>query len=161
MIRLPSIQKQYDTFVSIDPAILQLERGDLDDAAWAKAQEDHAHKLEVARETGDWSALMAGTGEPTKFTLRPVPGGMFRTLLDWLLGSKIGGAQYNQLLVRAALVAVTNLGEHKVKHGHFDGLGRIASVETTDLLDSLDLRIVNELAAVVQARADHGLSPKS
>lgn len=161
MIRLPSVQKHYDMFVSVDPAFVQLERGDLDDAAWAKAQEEHADKLRVARETGDWSGLLAGTGEPTKFTLRPIPGTMFRTLVDWLHGAKIGPAMFASLLVRASLVSVTNLGDHKVTPVTFDGLGKIASHTTTDLLDEIDLRIVAELAEVIQARGDHGLSPKS
>ena len=156
MIRPPSLQRNYDTFYSGDESFTQLVRGDMDDAAWAAAVKERIRVIGVCRETGDWSQMLSGKGEPSKFTLRQVPGDVFRALVDGWVGKRYGAAEFNQLMFRAAIVSVTNIGDAKVEQGvddHYPQLGKIATTAITNLLDGTgDMAIVNEIASVIRDR---------
>lgn len=146
MIRPPSQQHEYDLFWSGDDAITK--------PATDATDEERAlfvHRLEVARDTGDWSQIISG--EPTRFRMRQVPGDVFRKLTD--LSGKLGVFSLNHLIVRAALVGVSNL--HGVRDVRLivdeeHGLGRIAAPDIPNLLDAIDVGIVNELANEVARR---------
>ncbi|TXH41025.1 MAG: hypothetical protein E6Q97_38475 [Desulfurellales bacterium] len=155
MISVPSLQKTYDEFWSDDDAIIKPQLTGLESdkerqeklAAWATS-------LRIARETGDWSGILSGNGEPTRFRLRIIPGDVARKLFDYNSNDRL--AEVNALLVRAALVEI--VGAHgfpdfkPTKDPDYANLGPIAPVAVTNLLDAIDRSIVNELAARVVAR---------
>lgn len=162
MIRPPSNQKTYDEFWSGDPAFVQPPAEpaeDADDATikkYREAVDDHVRKLKHARATGDWSALLAGADQPTRFVMRPLPGHLFRMITDLVTSERIGPAETNGLILRAALVGVVNLGDVEVDHktdSTYPKLGKIATVDVPNLLDRIDIGIVAELATSIRERA--------
>lgn len=161
MIQLPSNQKPFDVFVRADPAIAKLERGELDDKAWDEAKKAYEHKIEVALESGDWTDVLSGHGEPTRFTLRHIPGWLQRRLADRALNGKIGQAEFYLQMVRAALVAISNAGGIEYKSESEADFGPMASMKLMSQLDAIDKDIVNELARFVIHRSTQGVSPKS
>jgi hypothetical protein len=166
VIRPPSNQKSYDAFYSRDEAFVQSPSApaDADEKqleAHAEAVSAYERMLKRAQDTGDWAELMLEGAQPTKFELRPLPGHVFRLIVDMWNGGQVGDAEANLLLVRAALVGVVNLGKATVVVAvdrAFPKLGPIASVEVPNLLDRADPRILAELAAGIRSRA-MGLSP--
>lgn len=159
MIRPPSVQRTYQAFFSGDPAIVQLPADATDDQ-----RKEHAHRLKVALETGDWGPILSGEGDPTRFTLRFVPGDIFEKIIDRAIlpndsQLRIGPREYGTLLVRAALIEVSNAGDLQIKFDKHPWLGRIASAETVNELYAIDRRIIGELAEYVQERQT--LDPKS
>lgn len=168
MIRPPSNQKTYDEFWSGDPAFRQAPpTPDTKDPAvleqHAKALAEHKRLVKTARELGDWSSILVEGGEhPTKFQMRPIPGHIFRVILDLSNAEAIGPAETNMLILRAALVGVSNLGDVEIRHAvdsAYPKLGMIATAEITNLLDAIDIGIVAELAGTVRDRF-MGVSPK-
>lgn len=174
MIRPPSNQKTYDEFWSRDPAFIQppsaptfaVDGDELADKAAREAHlqalRDHQRLVRNARETGDWSALLAGAEQPTRFIMRPLPGTLFRVIVDLVMSERVGEAESNMLMVRAALVGVANLGDVDVKLAldpAYPKLGKIATVDVPNLLDSVDPKIVAELAETIRDRC-MGVSPK-
>lgn len=172
MLRPPSNQRPYDEFYSRDPAFVQLPDSEplskLEPearAARTRVVEDHERAIRIARETGDWKPLLAGEAEPTRFVMMPMSGDLFRKLGDLTLSDKLGGLELDQLVVRIALVDVVNLGDTKVdrrrphENPAFRELGKVASVDITNLLDSIDRRIIGELGGLVMTRA-RGPDPK-
>jgi hypothetical protein len=168
VFRSPSLQHRYDEFCSLDPAFLQAPSLPKDasadvTAAVKKQREDHAHQVEVARETGNWTALLAGDAQPTKFVLRPLPGEVHRRIVDLAMSGAVGPTTTNHLYLRAALIDIVNFGDvTKVKLAvdpKYPELGPIATSDIPNALDALDLRIVNQIADVVFQRAENP-SPK-
>lgn len=155
MLRPPSIQKNYDEFWSGDPAFIQPASD-----ATEKDIEAHAERVRIARETGGWASLLVGDAQPSKFVMRPLPGHVWRVLLDKYLSGAIGPAQFKALLFRAALRAVENLDDLKVEFVNVFGVNGFADNEVPDALDSLDVSIVAELGDEVQRRSKT-IHPKS
>lgn len=168
MFRLPSLQHEYDEHCTLDPAFIQAPTAPGPDAtpeerlAFEEKLEDHTRRVKVARETGDWSELrLDGSGEPTKFRLRNLPGDVFRKIVDMVNDGSLGGAMSNTVLLQAALVGVSNLpGVKEVKPTNHPILGKIANTEIPNLLDRVDPRIVAELGAAIRERA-MGVRPLS
>lgn len=158
MIRPPSNQKPYDDCYSRDPAFAPLPEKPTDEQI-----ELRARQVRIAREQGDWSALVVEGVPPTVFTFKPLRGNVYRKLIDKGASGRIGGLELSQLAFRAALVDVSNLGiEHKIKFGldeTHDDLGPIASRDLADLIDSSDVRIIGELGGEILRRA-RDVSPK-
>jgi hypothetical protein len=156
-LRPPSHQKHYDAFYSGDSAFEQ-PAAEATDAQ----KEAHARRVKIARETGNWAALLVPQGNPTKFVMRPIPGTLFRTLVDRFQAGKYGVLSLQQMLFRAALIEVVNLGDahEPLTLVTVEGLGPIAPVEIADKLDSIDPGIVRELGDDVFRRATV-VAPKS
>lgn len=151
-VRKPSYQHEFDLFWSGDDAIVQLPKG-----ASKKRQEEHARKLRIARETGDWAPILVAGAQPTRFKCRPVAGNHFRRLLDRNLAGAIGEGECRALLLRMSLVDVVNLpgpdGEPFAVSLGASEYGQIASTEVIDYLDSINPGIVSELGVVLFLRA--------
>lgn len=146
--RPPSNQQTYDAFWSGDPAFVQGEG------------KEHERKLELARETGDWSPLLISGLVPTKFVLRQIPGEIKRRVLDQFNAGKIGGYELDSLLLRLAAVDVVGLGDFKLKFTMSDDWGRIATNDLPNILDECAPGCVAELALHIFHKM-MGLSPKS
>src|SRR5690349_2544706 len=121
MFKLPSVVKEYSAVYSGDPSLAQPPASvdaDASSEAVAKhetAVEEHAHKLKVARETGDYSALLAeGAGEPTLFQMRPLTADAFAYLIGQVYPND-GVIAANVLAFQFALRSVVNLPGAEVK----------------------------------------------
>jgi len=153
LITVPSQQKPHAVAWSRDEALDVPRDIDTNEAA-AKEWE---RKIEQARETGNWQAITKDGAQPTFFELRPVPGDVFRKVLDRLERKAIGLNEACSLMFRLALVGVSNLGDLTVKLMADKDLGDMASAEIPNLLDSINPGIVGELGALVYQR---GASPR-
>lgn len=162
MLRLPSLQNRYDEYWEGDPAFVQPPAPAADSAtpderkATDKLIADHARRVELARDTGDWRALLAGDEVPFKFVLRPLRGETYRKICDDAVYGRIGPAEHAALLVRCALVEFD--GEPIKSLEAHPRYGKIAPAEFTDRLDALDTRIVRDLATAIEKRA-RGVPP--
>jgi hypothetical protein len=171
MLRLPSVQDQYEDYWSGDPALVQPpqhpgEKASPEDIAkWESAIREHADKIRRARQTGDWSDLIRPGETPTKFVMRQVDGEQWRYLLDESAREdehQMGQAKFWHYMFRCAVVSVKNLGktvnEKQVKDKRHPALGLIAPADIPNLLDQIDGSIVTELAQVAYVKA-RGLDP--
>ncbi len=140
MIQAPTNIGTYTECYAADEALLQ-----------------DANLLRVARETGDWLPLIVDGKTPTRFTMRVIPGHVFRKIVDL----EVGSSQRQALLFRAACVGISGIEPFKFSlvKDQEHGLGQLASLEVVDFLDAVDLNIVNELALAVMNRVF--LRPKS
>jgi hypothetical protein len=169
MLRPPSLQHEYDEYYSRDPAFsppaLRPDPGAGPEAkaALAKALAEHAERVRIARERGDWSALKTAGEEPTKFTFRQVPGDVFSRVQDDIVDDKIGSFELPMLMFRIALVSV-NLGPEapKLKTVVHPRYGRLVDTDVPNYLCTFDegRAIVAELGGIVLERSI-GPSPKS
>jgi hypothetical protein len=156
MIAAPSLQISYDDFWSGDDAILQPPT--LPDAMPVaekqKAMQAYVNALRVARETGDWQAILSARGEPTRFRFRQIAGDVARKLTDIARTGK--ASETNALVFRCALLEIVGAnGFPNFKTAvdrDYVSLGPIAPVAVTNLLDAVSPEIVNELAACVVSR---------
>ncbi len=146
--RPPSLQRTYDAFWAGDPAFVQ---GD---------SKEHLRKLATARETGDWSSLLIAGLSPTKFVMRHIPLQIKNRILDQFSAGKIGGLEFDDVLVRVACIDVVDLGDFKWKSANDERWGRVAAPELTDLLSEVAPGAVGDLAVQVYNRM-MGLSGKS
>ena len=154
MIRPPSAVRHYDYYYTGDPAFVQLEDGATDEQ-----KAEHAHKWQVARETGQIADLLIPGASPTKFVLRPLPGSLFRKLYDRIAARQLGMAEAAALAFRCAVMSVENLGDVQVKRRADADYGEIATSAIVDVLDAIDLGIVAELGDQVIERSRQA-SPK-
>lgn len=154
-LRPPSNLREYDDFYSGDPAIVQLADGATDDE-----KKEHARRLEVARETGDWSPILVDGQQPTKFVLKVLTGDVHRKLMDDYSGGRFGLSALMQVAFRIALKGVVNCGDVTVNHQQDVRYGKLAKADVTDALDAIDPAIVNELGGEVLRRAREP-APKS
>lgn len=161
--RSPSNQRNYDLVWSRDEAFVQLPDAPPDSAsqedkdAYEKLQKAHIAKWEIARESGDYSALrVEGKPDPTVFTMKPLSHEQLMVL--WDMGrADAGVGETNALAFAAALQGVTNLGDAVVERNHFHPkLGMIASTaffEKVGVPASVAFNIELELGQVIIARA--------
>jgi hypothetical protein len=158
MIRPLSNQKVYDEHWSGDEAFEQVPSD-----ATPEQIADYNAKLTVATETGNWSGLrVAGSSEPTKFTVRPIPVAAYGKLAD-LQVSGAGRVEILTLGFRIALVSVSNLDNAKVATVNDERFGKIATLSFLDdagLTGAVGMRIVSEIGERCLERAST-LSPKS
>ena len=153
MIRPPSLQNQRDDYWSGDPAFVQLPPNATDEQ-----REEHARKWRIARETGNYGDLLIQDAKPTKFVFQPMPGDVYRRLVDRVQAGRMGMLELHALAFRVAVVDVANLGDVKVRPMETE-LGTMATAEITNVLDACAPGCVNELGAEVIQRAI-GLSGK-
>lgn len=153
MIRPPSLQRPQDDFYSGDPAFIQLPR-DATDAQHA----EHTHKWKVARETGNYDALLIPGQQATKFTMAPIKRSDWRALADrarlpYDSSLRIGEIVLPALLFRMSVVSVSGVDIEIKRYPHREWGGwEMASAEIVEYLDSIDPRIVAEIGDLVFAR---------
>jgi hypothetical protein len=94
--------------------------------------------LKVARDTGDYRALVQGDEQPTVFHVRHLT----RSQFAWWIGERehssiygrpLSGAESDDLLVRLALRRVENFGKHEVKFYKYQG----HSLVTAEFIDAI------------------------
>lgn len=149
MIKAPSLRKPFVDHWSEDPSFQQ-------GPAEGEALGDYEARVKVAIETGDWSGLrVEGSGEPTAFTVRPMPADAYAKLAD----AKNAGMGENELFAlafRVVLQSVVNLGDAKVTFADDDRFGRIASLaflEQAGISGAMGARICRELGSRALYRA--------
>lgn len=170
MLRLPSLQREYDEYYSGDPAFVQPPpmppegASPADIALVIQLRVEHAHRITVARDTGDWSPLMIEGETPTRFVMRPLVGELYRNLRDLFKDRTVGVEISNHVVFRAALRRVHGLGDLKVElelheNPELEMLGKIAGPAIPNALDAIDRAIVNELAVAAFEKGGRS-SPK-
>lgn len=153
MIRPPSLQKPQDEYYSGDPAFIQLP----DDAS-DEQRKEHAHKWKVARETGNYAALLVEGQQATKFTMQPIKRNDWRVFVDRMVlpadsPRHVGRAQASALLFRMSVVSISgaDIEIKRYPQREWDGW-EMTDTKVVEYLDSIDPRIVTELGDVVLAR---------
>ena len=152
MLRLPSLQREYSYISAADDAIATPPK-DADEATRAA----FAHRLDVARRTGDYTDVLLEGRVPTKFLLRHIPGDTLRKLYDD--ANRLGHLEVASLAFRLALVDVSNLDGLRVRHEDHERYGRIAAADVVSVLDSVSPEIVNEVGLYALKRSQ-GIDPK-
>lgn len=167
MINPPSLQRPYDEFWSFDPAIVPPPDdppSDADDdvkGSFRAAVEEWKRRLDVARETGNWSAVTVPGMDPTRFTLEPITGQALREIRSRLEAGQLDMTHTAApLAFRACIVKISN-PSIEFKHERDKDLGRLAPVSLTNKLDAIDPTIVTELGILCLTRGTQGPSPKS
>lgn len=138
MIKIPSTFKEYSAIYSRDPALAQSpiapDGKDATPDAVAKyeaAVKERAHKMRVARETGDYSSLrVEGAGEPTLFQMRQLTADAYA----YIIGHGGSDIDTNVLAFRYALRSVVNWPGAEVTLADHPQLGQIASLSFFDKL---------------------------
>lgn len=169
VIRPPSLVRQWDAYVSIDPAFVQAPKPPADGEPtedYQRELDEYLAKLKAARETGNWSALrVPGTAEPTKFVMGQVDRNAYRALVDRChlpadSARRVGDVLLFPILMRLALKSVVGLGDVKIERSpdpNWDNW-MMAQPEIVTLLDEINPSIVVELGMGVAARLA-GLTP--
>ena len=163
ILRPPSAQKQWDAYVSIDPAFKQAPTKPGDDAtdeikeAYKVDFAAYAVTLGNAKDTGDWSKLAIEGQTPTKFVLGQVDRNIWRAIMDRavLPGDSprhIGQVTLYALLFRLSIKSIVGWDkiERTPDYG-WDGWV-MAPADLVSTLDEIDPRIVGELGMEVFGR---------
>jgi len=159
VLRPPSLQKPYDFISAADDALAVPVDG-ADEKANAAARADFAHRLDVARRTGDYSAVMLEGKQPAKFVLRPLPGSIVRKLFDDAAAGRVGNLEMAALAFRAALDGATALDGVTMRFVEDDRYGRIAAASVVDAIDSgCGASVINEVGLYAIQRAQQ-IDPK-
>ena len=163
----PTLARDYDLISSLDPALDAPERaGGEDETEWKERFDAWNDRLRIARENGDWSALLRDGMKPTLFRCRHVPGDKW-AMRDRVLAG-MGVDEYMGHVVRLAVVGVDNyrldfklkLVEHTDLDKKPTGFGKVADpalvAELAAIRDAdgnpVGQHIVNELGALIIAR---------
>ncbi len=153
MIKPQSVQGKYTLVYSGDPAL------SLPEDAEAKA-----HALKVARETGEWDAIVHPGQVPTLFIVKPLTGSAFDYYVGEVNRKELVELEAVTLALRIALLDVQNFGAHKVRRIPVKDYDQ--SIATTTIIDAIydeagehGRRIIAELGNVIVTRATEALSP--
>ena len=165
MIRLPSIQRDYDWYWSGDealhgpPVAPADDASDDDKAAYKTALDEYKAKLKSARDTGDWSALIKPGETPLKFVLCQVDREAWRALDDLRAlpdthDKHVSASLLLALLSRLAIKNIVGIDgmrvERKPDSKWHDW--EMAQREIVTLLDAANRSIVSELGLCVFMR---------
>lgn len=157
--RPPSLTKPFDEFVSVDPSFVQppslpgTDATDEEQAAFKSELEQYLAKLKSARDTGDWSPMLApgqDLANATKFTMLQIDSNKWRELIDRSRlpadsPIRLGGSVLRAVLVRLSLKAITGC-EMKIERTHDDNWDAVmCQPEVIDMLDRQNPAIVGEL----------------
>lgn len=163
-LRFGSLQKDFDFYVSSDPAFARPpalpadDASDEDKAAFKTAAEAYIAAWKSARETSDYSKLILDGQTPTKFVLGRINRNVWRSVQDraGLPDSeprRIGFIQLLALLARLSLKSIPS-SEIKIEHApdpQWDGWV-MAKPEVIEQLDEFDPSIVGEIGKEVLRR---------
>ena len=174
MLRAPSLVREYDEYVSVDPVFVQAPEIPDDDvaeeqqAAFVEAFKEYRAKVRACRKTGDWTPLLAPErtlNEATKFVLGQVDRHVWRDLLDRNAlppgaPGRVGNALLCALLFRLAVQNIVG-ADCKVERERDDKYGVVmAHPRVVDYLDAINPLIVSELGAAIAERL-RGVDPLS
>jgi hypothetical protein len=171
MIRPPSQQRDYETYVSIDPAFRQPPPApgdtatDEERAQYKEARADYDAKLTAAKETGDWKPLLIEGQTPTKFVLGQVDRNVWRSLMDRAMlpvdsARYVGQVAMNALLFRLAIRDVVGFDKfERLPDANWDHW-TMAPPSLVTTLDEISTAIVGEIGSAVFRRLQ-GISGKS
>jgi hypothetical protein len=174
VLKPPSLSKPWDEFVSVDKSFVQMpaipgdDASEEDVAAFKKALEEYLAKLKAARETGDWTPMLAPgqtLTDATRFTLTHIDGNVWRELMDRNnlphdSKRRLGGSVLRALLVRLAVKAISGC-EFKIERKHYDDFDCVMTQpEVVDMLDKENPAIVGELGNRIIERL-RGVGPLS
>lgn len=162
-IRLPSLQRAYDDFWSLDPSIIPPPSEPAatataeEWAAYKAAVEERIAKIRAAKETGRWDEILVAGGSPTKFVMGQVDRNVWRTIADRAQlpsdnKQHIGVNQLSSLLFRLALQNIVGLDVKVNRFVDPEWGWEMAAAEVVTLLDLADPRIVGELSGGVWKR---------
>lgn len=171
MIRPPSAQRPWDTFYSLDSAIIQppaIPDGELTEEQQAEikaAIADYRAKIKVAKETGDWRAIVVDGQVPTKFTMAQVDRNVWRAVVDRMQlptnsHRYIGPAQASAVVFRLAVKAIAGWDAFERLPDPLWDNWTMAPAKIVEQLDEIDQRIVAEIANDVFLRLQ-GVRPLS
>lgn len=171
MIKLPpSLVGTYDLIYSSDDALDrpadsdQPELADGETAAafraryelWAGPYVEWERKLKVARETGDWTALLIPGQEPTRFKIRQVPAEVWTKVDSVAKAEGWSNTERVAWLFRLFVVDVTNVpadrGWRMTRTRH-PKLGDVAGVELVNLFTGVELVMVEIVEAAAERRS--------
>lgn len=173
--RTPSVQKAYEDCFLQDPALKQPPAAPGKDATdeakadFKTAIEEYRRLVGVARDRGDWAALLAGETEPTFWRMQPLSPAQFQYIRDLEgLRDKHGDRRYSPetlatLAFRASLVGIRNFDTVEIlRDAEPTGdLGRLVSDDFWEGCHPLGaLKIQMTLGFEVLRRAS-SLDPKS
>jgi hypothetical protein len=158
MLQPPSLQGDFPLVYSADPAL-----------SLPEDPVERATALRVARETGNWRPILLAGQEPTVFACAPLHG----SALTWLRGEASRGEWSQEELFeyafRLSIRRVDNLGALQIGHELTARGHKIQTLASLDELYDIGRQvnpllgrlIVQELGAVIVARAAETLPPKS
>jgi hypothetical protein len=148
MIRLPSYVSDFDVILSTDDAVVQ----PAPDASQAD-KDEHARKLRVARQTGDYAPVLVEGKVPTRFVCRIVDDEKLRRIIDRVNVTgpdRIGTAEMLALMVKLSLKDVANCAGLKVEKATDETWGRVVGPAT---MQALGRDIVSELGGIIWERS--------
>jgi hypothetical protein len=147
MIVLPqSLQGRYSWVWPRDPALARPPA-----SADEKTRKDFEHKLEVARDTGKYQDVLLEGHQPTLFVVEPLPGAVWRKIIDMMTMDRIGNMEASSIIVRVCLKSVENPAiPVDVEAGPY---GAWAKQSVIDTLDAIHPAIVSELGGHLSNRA--------
>jgi hypothetical protein len=166
MIRPPSLQRNWDAFVTSDSAIIPApKRADSpDDESHKKALEEWAAKIRSARDMGDWKPVIVDGQTPTKFVMSHVDRNIWRSVMDRAVLSPdssrfIGQIALNALLFRLSVREIPEFKKfERLPDPNWDNW-TMAPAQLVNDLDEIDPSIVGELGSEV-LRKLQGIDPK-
>lgn len=148
-IQPPRFSGTYDIISSYEP---DLDRPEIPDRLDNESDEDYRRRVQeallpfnrrlvVARETGDWSAVLKPGANPTKFRVRRIPGRRWEAFDTFIQAANLTDFGRASLLIRMAIVSIDQwvpgfvIGsqvEHVDNLGRPTGIGPVASVDVIE-----------------------------
>jgi hypothetical protein len=171
VIRPPSLQRAYDDFFTLDPAIIPAPTEPAETAtseeveAYTASRAEYDAKIKAAKETGKWHDVVVPGQVPTKFVLGQVDRNIWRAVLDRAAllpdnPQRIGPGLMVALLFRLAIKSVAGFEPkvERVRDPQWDGW-EMAQPEIVDALDSIDPRIVGQIGTGIYQRLRGSIPP--
>lgn len=167
IIRPPSQQKPWDVYCSKDSAFKQPPKPPADDASdeeraeYLVTIEKYRATLKACQQTGDWSSLLVEGGQPVKFTLGPVPGSVWRAIIDRSIlpvdsHRRIGPVMLRSLLFRLSVKSIAGWDKfERLPDPAWDNW-TMAPASVAEQLDEIDPSIVGEIGDVILDRLQGG-----
>lgn len=152
MIKPPSLVREYTWIWSGDEAL------DTPPAtAPKKAKAEWQRRLDEARDTGRYDALLKPGGKPTLFSLCLIPADTWAALTGLVRSGAIADTEFPIWAGRLALRDITDTGLEDVDmtrrtDPHFPRLGQMAPAEAVNQFASLAGPVFNEMAITIAER---------
>lgn len=132
------------------------ERHKSEAAAAQPAIDKDRDALDAAKETGDYSKIVAEGAKPTWFHLRVIPGSALREIYAAVSAGEISTFKQPAIAFRCAISKIVNAEGVALEFENDPRYGKIATDSIVDVLDSIDPAIVTELGYYALGRS----SPK-